>query len=79
MPKLQGRYELYLIAYDDHQRPSYTPIGEPMRSLETARAAAKELDRQGERWEIVETMRRLVEWNDRVPGKQLSRVSTDEG
>jgi hypothetical protein len=66
----QGRFEVYIVSYDEHRQPTYIPYGVPKLTFEQAKAAAKELELHGKLWEIVETTRRLIDFSDRVPDRR---------
>jgi len=60
-----GRFELYEVTYDGHNQPNYRSVGAPHATLADARKAAEGLAY----WEIIEVMRRLVDFRDRTPDK----------
>jgi len=60
-----GRFEVYEVTYDEHNQPSYKAVGKPHNTFDDARKVADGLVY----WEIVEVMRRMVDFRDRVPDK----------
>ena len=66
---LHSCYEVYRVDYDKHNQPRYDPVGEPYSTYLAAEDSAMELTAQGQRFEIIQVLRRLILSSDSAPPK----------